>query len=61
MNYKTYQKGYEDGFQEGIELMALAMACRLHLTIPETLTQIPDHVDIQAVRQTLQAANIPDK
>lgn len=60
MNHKTYQQGYLDGFQEGIELMALAMACRLHLTVGETLAQVPESADLKAVRQMLVEAGIPD-
>lgn len=61
MTEKTYEQGYEDGFQEGIELMALALACKLHLTVDETLVQIPGQVDVGAVRNMLVQAGIPDK
>lgn len=57
---KAYEQGYREGFQEGVELMALALACRLGLTIPETLDQVPADLDIASLRQILEAAGIPE-
>ena len=60
MSQNTYNQGYEAGFQEGIELMALAIACRLKLTVSETLTQVLEKADLPSLRRFLSAAGIPE-
>ena len=29
-NKTEYEQGYRDGYEDGVEVLALALACRLH-------------------------------
>lgn len=33
-NKSEYEQGYRDGHEDGVEVLALALACRLHWPLP---------------------------
>lgn len=51
---------YEQGYQDGVEVLALALACRLHWSIKETMERVPSDIDAMGLHAALSSARIPE-
>lgn len=59
-NKSEYEQGYRDGYQDGVEVLALALACRLHWSIEETMERMPSDIDVMRLHAALSSAGIPE-
>ncbi|WP_285938691.1 hypothetical protein [Faecalibaculum rodentium] len=43
-----------------MEVLALALACRLHWSIEETMERVPTDIDVMRLHAALSSAGIPE-
>lgn len=59
-NKSEYEQGYRDGYEDDVEVLALALACRLHWSIEETTERVPSDIDVMRLHGALSSAGIPE-
>ncbi|WP_276924642.1 hypothetical protein [Faecalibaculum rodentium] len=59
-NKSEYEQGYRDGYEDGVEVVALALACRLHRSIEETMECVQSDIDAMRLHAALASASIPE-
>ncbi|WP_276937211.1 hypothetical protein [Faecalibaculum rodentium] len=59
-NKSEYEQGYRDGHEDGVEVVALALTCRLHWSIKETMERVPSDIDVMRLHAALSSAGIPE-
>lgn len=59
-NKTEYEQGYREGYEDGVEVLALALACRLHWSIEETTERVPSDIDVMRLHAALSSAGIPE-